>query len=471
MAKEYDLVILGAGTGGYVAAVHAAKRGLSTAVVEARDIGGTCLHRGCIPSKSYLKSAEVYKMVQESLSYGVEADNVSLQFGKVREKKNQTVQQLHKGVQQLLSKHQVDVYYGHGRILGASIFSPTASTISVETETEGENIMLQPKQIMLATGSRPATVPGLEIDGEYILSSEELLEAEKLPSSMVIVGGGVIGVEWASMLQDFGVEVQLVELGDRVLPMMDHAVSKEAEKRLKRKGVRIFTNTELDPSSLTKNGEITIHTTSKEVLTAGKMLVAVGRTGNTGDLGLHNTEVEVQKSFIQTSGMYQTKESHMYAIGDVIGGMQLAHAASREGIIAVEHMLGNHPEPLDYKNVPSCVYSDPEMASVGWTEHEATDAGLNIKTSNVPFQAIGKALVENDPEGFMKMIVDKETEDVLGVHIVGKKATELINEGALAVYMNASHLEIQGAVHAHPTLAEIYAEGALAVDGKAIHHG
>jgi dihydrolipoamide dehydrogenase len=472
MAKEYDLVVLGAGTGGYVAAIRASQLGLKVAVVEKGELGGTCLHRGCIPSKALLRSAEVFATAKRGEEFGVMAKEVVLDFLKVQERKRKIVDQLHKGVQHLMKKGKIDVFEGYGRILGPSIFSPTPGTISVEFANGEENEMLVPKNVLIATGSRPRTLPGLEIDGELVLTSDEALNIEELPNSFIIVGGGVIGIEWASMFADFGLDVTVLEYADRILPTEDIDVSKEMQRLLKKKGVKVVTGAKVLPDSLKKDNGVAInaeHKGEEKTFTADKMLVSVGRQANVEDIGLQNTSIKVERGVIETNEFYQTGDSHIYAIGDVIGGMQLAHVASHEGMVAVEHMADQNPDPIDYKMISACVYSAPEIASVGYREHEAKEAGFKVKTGKFAFRAIGKALVFGESDGFVKLVVDEETDDLLGVHMIGPHVTDMISEAGLARVLDATPWEIAHTIHPHPTLAEAIGEAALAVDGKAIH--
>jgi len=472
MTKDYDLVILGGGTGGYVAAIRASQLGLTVAIVEKSHLGGTCLHQGCIPSKALLRSAELYKDIKNASDFGIDVNAATLNFEKVQQRKENIINQLYAGVQQLMKKGKIDVYEGFGRLLGPSIFSPIAGTISIEHEDDKENTMLVPKNVLLATGSSPNTLPGLEIDGTQIISSEEALNLESLPQSITIVGGGVIGVEWASMLSDFGVNVTLIEYQPHLLAEMDESVSKEIEKALKTKGVNIYTNAEVLPESLEKTDDVNIDfKQNDEVKTvqAEKLLVSVGRVANINGMGLENTDIKIEKNSITVNDFYQTKESHIYAIGDCIGGMQLAHVASHEGIVAVEHMANQNPDPIDYQTVASCVYSYPEAAMVGLTEKQANEKGYQFKTGVFSFKANGKALVHGDTSGFAKIITDKKTDDVLGVHMVGPDVTNLISEVGLAKVLDASAAEIGATIHPHPTLSEVIGEAALAVDGKQIH--
>ncbi|MGJ7912022.1 dihydrolipoyl dehydrogenase [Neobacillus sp. LXY-1] len=472
MAQEYDLVVLGGGTGGYVAAIRASQLGLKTAIVEKGKLGGTCLHKGCIPSKALLRSAEVYATTKRSEEYGVLAHDITVNFNKVQERKIKIIDQLHKGVQFLMKQGKIDVFEGIGRILGPSIFSPMPGTISVEMNNGAENEMLIPKNVIIATGSRPRTLPGLDIDGQYVMSSDEALEMEQLPESIVIVGGGVIGIEWASMLSDFGVEVTVIEYADRIIPTEDKEISKEMQRLMKKKGIKIVTSAKVLSETLVKDNGVTISAEVKgsvKEFKAEKILVSVGRQANVEGIGLDNTEIQVDRGFITTNEFFQTKESHIYAIGDVIGGLQLAHVASHEGIIAVEHIAGKDPSPLQYDLVSRCIYSHPEVSSVGITEDQAKEKGFKVKVGKFSFKGIGKALVFGESDGFVKIVADEDTNDILGVHMIGPHVTDMISEAGLAMVLDATPWEIGHTIHPHPTLSEAIGEAALAVDGKAIH--
>lgn len=473
MAENYDLVVLGAGPGGYVAAVRAAQLGMKVAVVEKDRVGGVCLHRGCIPSKSLLRSAEVFHEMKNSESYGIKANDIQLSMELVQKRKNEIVSQLHKGVQALLKKNKVDVYHGYGRILGPSIFSPMPGTISVEKSDGSEADMLIPQNVLIATGSRPRSLPGLEIDGTYILNSDHALQMEQLPKSIVIIGGGVIGIEWASMLSDFGVDVTVVEFADRILPFEDADISKEMTRIFKKRKVKVFTSAKvLSDTVKVENGMVSLQAKRNgETIPfeAEKVLVSVGRQANVEDIGLQNTSIKVEKGVIEVNSFMQTAESHIYAIGDVNGGYQLAHVASHEGILAVEHMARKEVHPIDVTMVPRCTYSRPEVGSIGLSEQEAKDRGYELKIGKFPFRGAGKSLVYGEADGFIKMISDAKTDDLLGVHIIGPHATDLIAEAGLAKVLDATAWEISRAIHPHPTLSEVFGEVALAVDGKAIH--
>ena len=473
MGKEYDLVILGGGTGGYVAAIRASQLGLKTAIVEKEKLGGTCLHKGCIPSKSLLRSAEVYRQALQGGQYGIEVDNVRINFNAVQKRKEKIVAQLHNGVEGLMKKGEIDVYYGIGRILGPSIFSPMAGTISVELSTL-ENEILIPKNIIIATGSKPRNLEGMHVDGQTVLTSDHALQLTSLPKSMIIIGAGVIGIEWASMLNDFGVNVTVLESGTRILPTEDQDISNEMEKLLTQRGIQIFKNVEILTNTIQQVDGITLQAKvngEEEItFTAEKLLLAIGRIGNIDDIGLENTDIQYEQSFIHVNENYQTKEKHIYAIGDVIGGMQLAHIASFEGITAVEHILFEKKKEVPLQNIPRCIYSFPEIASIGWTEAQALQEGYDIKVGKIPFKANGKALVYGESDGFIKIIANKQTNDLLGVHMIGPHVTELISETSLGLLLDATPWEIGKTIHPHPTLSEIIGEAAQAADGIAIHY-
>lgn len=472
MAEEFDVVILGGGTGGYVAAIRASQLGLKTAVVEQEKLGGTCLHKGCIPSKALLRSAEVFSTAKRSEEFGILTSDVSVDFIKVQQRKNQIVEKLHRGVQHLLKQGEITVYKGIGRILGPSIFSPLPGTISVEMNDGRDNEILLPQNVIIATGTHPKTLPGLTIDGKYVITSDEALQLEMLPQSIVIIGGGVIGIEWASMLHDFGVSVTVLEYASTILPLEDEEISKEMSRILQKKGIQIVTGAKALPATLQTGNMVSIDAEINGVIQTfrcEKILVSVGREANLSNIGLENTEIMIEHGYISTNKMYQTKESHIYAIGDCIGGLQLAHVAAREGIIAVEHIARKQPIALDYSTISKCIYGSPEIASVGFSEKDALERGFEVKVGKFPFKAIGKALVYGETEGFVKIIANKNNNDLLGVHMIGPHVTDMISEAGLAKVLDATPWEMSYTVHPHPSLSEAIGEAALAVDGLAIH--
>lgn len=479
MANEYDVVVLGGGTGGYVAAIAAAKKGQRVAVVEKDKLGGTCLHRGCIPTKALLRSAEVLETVKQAAAFGVTLGSDSgletstINFVNAQARKQKIVDQLEAGVKGLMKKGKIDVFYGTGTILGPSIFSPTAGTISITYSDDQEPEMIIPKSLIIATGSQPQSLPGLNFDEETVLSSDGMLQLEALPESLVIVGGGVIGMEWASMLHDFGVKVTVLEYADRIIPTEDAELSRTLQRIKTKKGITIVTKAKVLADTFTKTEDgITIQAEVKgETITysAEKIMVSVGRKANTTSIGLQNTAIKTDRDFIEVNDHYQTAESHMYAIGDCIPTMQLAHVAMHEGQAAVDHIVYGDSEKMNYDQVPRCVYTTPEIASVGISEAQAKERGHEVKVGKFNFQGNGKALVFGEAEGFIKVVADKETNDLLGVSIIGPHATDLISEAGLAQVLDATPWEIGTTIHPHPTLSEALAEAALAVDGNAVH--
>jgi dihydrolipoamide dehydrogenase len=475
MPIETDVAILGGGPGGYTAAVRAAQAGKSVVIIEKDKLGGTCLHRGCIPSKSLLRSAEVFATLKEAGSYGISVPDtgVSVDWKGVLSRKNDIVEQLYRGVQALMKQHKIQVLHGNGRVIGPSIFSPKSGAVAVEL-ADGESETVVSKNVIIATGSRPRRLDGLAYDGTTVANSDEALEWSTRPVSVVIVGGGVIGVEWASMLCDFGTEVTLVETADRLLPLEDKDLSREMAKVLAKRGVRVLTGAQLQVSTCIvseKGVSVDVEAEGQTVaLTAERMMVSVGRQGNVEGIGLENTDVKSTNGFVTVNPeTLQTGESHIYAIGDVIGGVQLAHAAMHEASVAIEHLTGGKPVRSADREIPRCIYSRPEAASIGWTEEAAKAAGFKVKTFRIPLRVLGKALVYGESEGFGKAIADTDSGDLLGVHLVGPHATELIAEASLAKLLDAVPWEIGRTIHPHPTLSEIMQETMLGLSGGGGH--
>ncbi len=472
MGDSYDVVVLGGGTGGYVAAIRGSQLGLKVAIVEHGKLGGTCLHQGCIPSKALLRSAELFSAMKEGERFGIETNDLRFNLAKAMERKAQVVDQLHKGIEYLMKKNHITVLNGYGRVMGPSIFSPMAGAVRIE-RADGDSEILSPEATIIATGSRPRALSGLPFDGVHVISSDDALQLTTVPSSILIVGGGAIGVEWASMLADFGTEVTLVEALPRILIQEDEDISAEMARLFKKRRVTVLTGATIDPQSYRVNETtVTISATKDgtvQELSAERILVAIGREPRIEDIGLEATQIQIERGAIAVNEQMRTIEKNIYAIGDVIGGMQLAHVAAHEGIVAMEAIAGQHPEPLAYHNIARCTYGRPEVASIGLTEKQAREQGHSVKTAKFPFKAIGKALVYGEADGFVKVIGDQETNDLLGVHMIGPHVTDLISEAALAHVMDAAPWEIGHTVHPHPTLSEALGEAALAVDGKAIH--
>ena len=464
MTQVYDVVFIGGGPGGYVAAVRASQLGLKTAVVEKAKLGGTCLHAGCIPTKALLRSAEIYTNTKNAEEFGIIAPEVGVDFSKVQARKEATTDRLFKGVEHLMKKGNIDVYDGFGSLL-------KADAVSVKLN-DGEEVLLNAKNVIIATGSRPRTLPGLEADGQYVMTSDEALQMKEIPESIIIVGGGVIGMEWASLLSDFGLKVTVLEYADRILPTEDKEVSKEMQRLMKKKGIKIVTSAKVLPETIEKGDGVSIKAELKgkeASYSADKVLVSVGRQPLVEGIGLENTAVELNRGFIQANEYYLTNEPNVYAIGDVIGGLQLAHVASHEGLIAVEHIAGKNPTPLDPNLVSKCVYTSPEVASVGLTEDQAIEKGYEVKVGKFPFRAIGKALVLGESDGFVKFVADAKTNKLIGAHMVGPSVTDMITEAALAQVLEATSMDVANMIHPHPSLNEAIGEAALAVEGIALH--
>jgi len=465
MENIFDLVILGGGSGGYVAAIRATQLGLKTAIIEKNLLGGTCLHKGCIPTKSILRSAELYATLKSKDEFGIIAENISFDFLKIQERKQKIVEQLTKGIEFLMKKNKITVFSGYGKFI-------SENTISVEIENGViENIM--GKNFIIATGSLPKLLPNMKVDGEYIMTSDDALEMSELPKSIIIIGGGVIGIEWASLLNDFGVDVTIIEYEDSLLPLEDREISKELMRIFKKRKIKFYTKTKVNSETITiKNNNVSLQAEKDgEIIdfTAEKVLVSVGRIGNIKNIGLENINVSVEKGYLKVNEFMQTNVKNIYAVGDVIGGLQLAHVASHEGIIAVETIAEKNPKPLDYSTVAKCTYSRPEVANVGISEEEAKRAGYAIKVGKFNFRAIGKALIVGEVDGFVKIIVEEKTNKLLGVHMIGPHVTDLITEASLAKVLEITNWEIAHTIHPHPTLTEIMGEAALNVDNLAIH--
>lgn len=472
MPIETDVAILGGGPGGYTAALRAAQAGRSVVIVERDKLGGTCLHRGCIPSKSFLRSAEVFATIRQAGEYGIvrQGDGeFMVDWTAVVSRKDAIVSQLHRGVEALMKQNKIQVVHGEGCVTGPSIFSPRSGTVNVILP-DGEMETVIPKHVIIATGSRPRRLAGLPYDGEHVVTSDEALAWQTLPASVIIVGGGVIGVEWASMLTDFGTNVTLVESAARLLPAEDRDVSAAMEKALASRGVRILCGARLDAAScqVTEQG-VTVGIDLQDqrlVLEAERMMVSVGRQGNVEGIGLENTDVKATDGFIAVNPVtLQTGEPHIYAIGDVIGGVQLAHAAMHEAEVAIRHLSGSRPERCADQDIPRCIYSRPEASAIGWTEEAAKAEGRQVKTFKMPMRISGKALVYGEADGFVKVVADARSGDLLGVHLVGPHATELIAEASLAKLLDAVPWEIGRTIHPHPTLSEMLQETMQAVAG------
>lgn len=464
-AQSFDVIVLGGGTGGYVAAIHAAQLGLNTALIEAGKVGGTCLHRGCIPTKALLETAHVLHTVKHREDYGVIGQGAELNYGKVLSRKDKVVTQLWKGVQYLLKKNNVEVFEGWGQLTG-----PQQVTIQ---SPSGQQI-INGRDILIATGSVPREIPVVPFDGSKVLSSDHVLDRDEVPGSVIILGGGAIGVEFASMYNDYGAQVTLVEMLPHILPQDDKDIAQELTRSLSRRGVQILTDSRFDLESVQIHddgvtAQVLLSTGEQQKVSGDVLLVAVGRQAVIENIGLEAVGVQTERGYITVDSHYRTSVPHVYAIGDVIGGYLLAHVAAHEGMIAVETMAGKNPELLDPTRVPRVTYSRPEVASVGLTADEAVAAGHKVREGVFPFRGNGRSLILGESEGMVKLVADETTDILLGAHIVGPRASELINEMALAKFLEGTAWEIAESVHAHPTVSEVLHEAGLAVDGMAIH--
>lgn len=465
MADTFDVTVIGAGPGGYSAAIRAAQMGLKTAIVE-RDpnLGGTCLLRGCIPTKEYLHSAHLADTMTHAAEFGIEVADYKLNFENVYQRKNKVVDQLSKGVAFLMKKNKITVFKGHGRLEGKG-------KISV-TDGNGKAQEIQSKNIILATGSAPRLLPGLEVNAPRVVTSDELLEIRQVPKSMVVLGAGAVGVEFASVFNHFGSEVTILELLPRVVPIEDEEVSKELNRVFKKRKINVMTNSRFQSAKVNKNDVEITYTDDKgkeAKLKCETLLVAIGRRPVTDGLGLENTKVEMERDFIKVDEFYRTAEPNVYAIGDVIPTPQLAHVGAKEGCVAAEHIAGKNPRAINYLHVPNCTYCHPEIGSVGLTEAKAKEQGYEVRVGKFPFSALGKAKIIGETDGFVKVIADAKYDEVLGVHIIGPHATDLLAEACIAVGLEATAEELGHIMHAHPTLSESVMEAAEDVHKLAIN--
>ncbi|MFN8178470.1 MAG: dihydrolipoyl dehydrogenase [bacterium] len=461
-----DLVVIGSGPGGYVAAVRAAQLGLSVAIVEKDTrLGGTCLLRGCIPTKALLHSADLVQEMRDSAKHGILADNVRVDFKAVMDRKAKVVDKSAAGVGFLMKKHKVDVLWGTGRI--------EAPTRVAVVGHEEEITRVDTRFILVATGSVPKRLPGVDVDGRSVVTSDEILELDHVPESLIVLGAGAVGVEFASAFARLGSKVTVVELLPRFLPLEDEEVSKEFEKAFRRRGIACHPDTRMGRVVTTEHGvRCSIQNKKGEdsALEARMLLVAVGRSPYADGLGAKEAGVRVDdRGFVPVDEYYRTNVPGIYAIGDIVPSPQLAHVASAEAIIAVEHMAGAPTRPLNYRTTPSCTYSDPEVASVGLSEAAARDAGYDVVTGRFPFSASGKARILDASDGFVKIVSEKRYDQVLGVHIIGARATELIAEAGLMIQTECTTEEVVRLMHPHPTLSEAVLEAAHGVHGSPIH--
>ena len=463
---KYDIAIIGSGPGGYVAAIRAGQLGLKTLVVEKDDkFGGTCLHVGCIPTKDLLLNAEVYDYFKNGKEFGIVCKEFSIDWAAVQARKTKVVTKLAKGVEFLFKKNKVESMQGYGRLSG-----PGRITV---TDAKGQKLEIQVPKIVLATGSEAKTFPGFEPDGKAILTNKEILALKAVPKSMVIMGAGAVGVEFASIFHRFGTKVTILEMLPRAVPLEDEEISAELEKAFRKQGITLETQAKVEKATKTANGVAVSFTRSDgkaQAIEAETLLVAVGRSPNTQDVGLEKTRVKLERGFVKVDPYMQTDEPGVYAIGDIVANSPLlAHVASREGIIAVTHAAGKPVESINYAQVPNCTYCEPEISSVGLTERQAREAGHKVRVGRFPFAANSKATILGAREGFVKIVSDETYGEILGVHMVGPRVTEMIAEAVVAMRLEGTVEDLAYAIHPHPTLTEAVMEAAHAAHDWAIH--
>ncbi len=462
--KNYDLIVVGSGPGGYVAAIRAAQLGLRVAVVEKDPaFGGTCLHRGCIPTKALLHTAATLDAARQASQFGVELGEPQLDLPKAQAYKSRVVDKNARGIELLFKKNKIDGLHGFGRLVGAH---------EVEVEGTDSTMLYQAKNVLIATGSVPRALPFAPVDGERIVNSDQILAFDRVPESLAVLGAGAVGTEFASVFNSFGSQVTLIEMLPQVLPIEDQEISAELERALGKRGIDCRTNTRLARILPTENGlELTLDKEGEEAkLEVATLLVAAGRAPLSSSIGLAAAGVKVdERGYIGINAQMQTSVPGIYAIGDVVDTPWLAHVASHEGILAAEHMAGEKVRPIDYDRVPSCTYCHPEVASVGLTETEAERRGHQVAVGKFPFSALGKAGILGHPEGFVKIVRDTRYDELLGVHILGAHATDLIAEACVALQVESTTEELFRTMHAHPTLSEGVMEAAHAAFGHSIH--
>ena len=461
--SNFDVIVLGSGPGGYVTAIRASQLGFKTAIIEKENLGGVCLNWGCIPTKALLKSAQVFQYLQHAEDYGLKAENVDKDFGSVVKRSRGVADGMSKGVQFLMKKNKIEVINGYGTL-------KPKKKVSVK-DKEGKETEYSAEHIIIATGARSRELPSLPQDGKKIIGYREAMSLEKQPKSMIVVGSGAIGIEFAYFYNSMGTEVTVVEYLPNIVPVEDEEVSKQLERSFKKAGVKIKTNAEV--TSVDTSGEgvkATVKTAKgEEVLEADIVLSAVGIKSNIENIGLEDVGISTDRDKILVNDYYQTNIPGYYAIGDITPGQALAHVASAEGILCVEKIAGMHVEALDYGNIPGCTYCMPEVASVGLTEKQAKEKGLDIKIGKFPFSASGKAKASGNPDGFVKVIFDAKYGEWLGCHMIGNGVTDMIAEAVVARKLETTGHEILKAVHPHPTMSEAVMEAVAAAYDEVIH--
>jgi len=460
---DFEILVIGAGPGGYVAAIRSAQLGFSTAIVERETVGGICLNWGCIPSKSLLRNAEVLNLVKDAEKFGISFDNLSYDFGKAIDRSRQVVRRLTTGVGYLLKKNNVE------HIVGSATFVD-AHTIQIGTAT-GENRTVSAENIIIATGARQREIPTLPIDHNVVITSRDALEMREIPNRVVVIGGGATGAEFSHVYRSYGSEVTIVELMDRIVPNEDQEISEVLDKSFRDQGIESRTSASVEAIEI--NGDIATVNISENgnnsVIECDKVLVAVGVQGNTDGIGLEQVGVATDRTFITVGENLETNVSGVYAIGDVTGRMLLAHVASAQAVTAIEYIAGLNPPQIDYSLMPRAIYCKPQVASFGLTESQARDQGIKIKIGKFPFTASGKAIALGETDGMVKLVVDEEIGEIIGAHMIGAEVTELLGELSITKMLEGTATELGWLVHPHPTISEMIKEAALDTVGEAIH--
>ena len=462
--KSYDLLIIGGGPGGYVAAIKGAQLGLSVGLIERDKVGGACLHKGCIPTKALIQSTHVYELFKRSKEFGIATKGVTANFSEFHKRKQSIVNRLFGGVEHLLKKNKVDLLKGTGQIV-----SPGKVLVKDGSKTKEE---VSAKNIIIATGSAPVVFKGLPHDKENVLTSDDILELKEIPSSLLIIGGGSVGIEFAYIYNALGCEVTVIEVMDEILPTSDKDVGSALRRSLSKKGIKFLTQTELAHIEIIENS---VETTVKkndgetETLQSEKVLLAMGRKPETEDSGLETLNLEFNGRFIDVDENMQTSQSGIYAIGDITGPPLLAHLASAQGLLVAHNIAGSDYPPINSNTIPKVTYTNPQVASVGMTQDEAEMADYDLKVARFPFISNGKAQTIGEEEGFIKVITDKSSGEILGVHLIGHEVSELIGGMSLAMSLEATNLEVSANIFPHPTISEVFAEVFHMIEGKAIH--
>lgn len=462
--ETFDCIVIGSGPGGYVAAIRAGQLGLKTALIEKDDkLGGTCLHVGCIPTKALLQNAEVYSHIQNSKEYGITVGSVQLDWAAAQARKDKIVLKHAKGIEMLEKRAKVQVITGYARLMGGG-------RVSVDTPTGKRE--LSARGILLATGSEASMLPGLKADGERVVTNKEILALKKIPKSLLVIGAGAVGVEFACIYKTFGAEVTVIEMLPRTVPLEDEDISAELTRCFKKQGINVHTSAKFEKATVGKDSvKVEFSKDGKtQTIEAETVLVGVGRRPNTADVGLDKTKAKVERGFVHTNQFMLTDEPGLYAIGDVVAGSPLlAHMATAEGIVAVHHIAQKKVRPIRYDRVPGCTYTHPEIGSVGLSEAKAKEKGHQVKVGKFPFVGNSRATILGMHEGFVKIVADAKYGEVLGVHIIGPMATEMIAEAVMAMELEATVDEFVNVIHAHPTLHEALWDAANAFNGMSIN--